>query len=167
MAEQNLNYEESLQKNFLDTWTHYLEFNITRYCRISRLAGSPIRSLIAQVIYWHELLILSEKGTNEQFESVRDEIKKTGKETLERYIDTKKLSITLISTMTGLPFETIRRQVKAMEASGLIEQSEAYGLLINKNSEFHKIIASEIVEFEKKGVVKLIEKAIGYSPPPE
>ena len=160
MTEQNLNYEERLQKNFLDTWIHYLEFNITRYRRIGLLAGSPTRLLIAQVIYWHELLILSEKGTAEQFLSVREDIRNTGRETLDRYIDTKKLSITLISNMIGLPFETTRRQVKAMEASGLIEYSEAYGLIINKNSEFHQKISTEIVQFEQEQVVKLIEKVM-------
>ena len=91
MTEQSLSYEERLQKNFLDAWTHYLEFNINRYRRIGFLAGSPIKALIAQVIYWHELLILSEKGTAEQFISVREDIKNTGSETLDRYIDTKKL----------------------------------------------------------------------------
>ena len=161
MAEKNPNYEERLQTNFLDTWTHYLEFQITRSRRMNRLAGTPIRALIAQVIYWHELLILSEKNTAEQFATVVQEIAKTGKESLERYMDSKKLSITLISSMTGLPFETIRRQVKAMKAAGLIEQSEAYGLLIKKDSEFHQECSSELVQFEQKQVVKLIEKAVG------
>lgn len=160
MIEKILSYEDRLEKNFLDAWTHYLEFNINRYKRIGLLAGSPVRLLIAQVVYWHELLILSEKGTDEQFVSVREEIKKTGRETLERYIDTKKLSISLISNMTGLPFETTRRQVKAMEASGFIERSETYGLLINKNSDFHQKISTEIVQFEQKQVVKLIEKVM-------
>ena len=76
MTEQSLSYEERLQKNFLDAWTHYLEFNINRYRRVGFLAGSPIKALIAQVIYWHELLILSEKGTAEQFISVREDINK-------------------------------------------------------------------------------------------
>ena len=160
MKEQSLSYEERLQKNFLDAWTHYLEFNINRYRRIGLLAGSPIRLLIAQVIYWHELLILSEKGTAEQFVSVREDIKNTGRETLDRYIDTKKLSITLISNMIGLPFETTRRQVKSMEASGIIEHSEAYGVIINKNSEFHHKISTEIVQFEQEQIVKLIEKVM-------
>ncbi len=160
MKEQSLSYEERLQKNFLDAWTHYLEFNINRYRRIGLLAGSPIRLLIAQVIYWHELLILSEKGTAEQFVSVREDIKNTGRETLDRYIDTKKLSITLISNMIGLPFETTRRQVKLMEASGIIEHSEAYGVIINKNSEFHHKISTEIVQFEQEQIVKLIEKVM-------
>ena len=62
MKEQSLSYEERLHKNFLDTWIHYLEFNITRHRRMAKLAGTPIRALIAQVIYWHELLILAEKG---------------------------------------------------------------------------------------------------------
>lgn len=161
MAERKSKFEESLQKNFLDTWIHYLEFHIARHRRMNRLAGTPIKALIAEVIYWHELLILSEKNSAEQFISVVEEIAKTGKESLERYMDTKKLSITLISSMTGLPFETIRRQVKAMEASGLIEQSEAYGLLIKKDSEFHQVVSTELVQFEQKQVVKLIEKAIG------
>ena len=86
-----------------------MEFNITRHGRIAKLAGTSIRALIAEVIYSHELLILAEKGTDELFETVRAEIAKTGKETLERYSDTKKLSISLISSITGLPFETIRR----------------------------------------------------------
>ena len=90
MTKQNSNYEERLQKNFLDTWIHYLEFNITRHRRMAKLAGTPTRALIAEVIYWHELLILSEKGTDEPFEIVRAEITKTGKDTLERYLVSKK-----------------------------------------------------------------------------
>ena len=125
-----------------------------------RLAGSPTKALIAEVIYWHELLILSEKNTDEQFVTVVQELAKTGNEILERYMDTKKLSITLISSMTGLPFETIRRQVKAMEADGFIEQSESYGLLIKKDSEFHQGVSTELVDFEQKQVVRLIEKAL-------
>ena len=160
MTEQSSSYEDRLQKNFLDAWIHYLEFNINRYRRIGLLAGSPIKLLIAQVIYWHELLILAEKGTAEQFMNVRENIKNTGKETFDRYLENKKLTITLISSMTGLPFETTRRQVKAMEASGLIEHSEVYGLLINKNSEFHQKISTEIVQFEQEQIVKLIEKVM-------
>ena len=56
-----------------------------------RLAGSPTRALIAEVIYWHELLILSEKNTAEQFVTVVEELAKTGNEILERYMDTKNL----------------------------------------------------------------------------
>ena len=160
MTEQNFNYKELLQKNFLDTWVHYLEFNITRHRRMVKLAGTPIRALIAEVIYWHELLILAEKGTDEPFETVRTEITKTGKETLKRYLQSKKLSISLISNMTGLPFETIRRQVRTMEVAGLIQQSEVYGLIINKESEFHQKCANELVHFEQKQIVKLIQKAV-------
>ena len=123
MKEQSLSYEERLQKNFLDTWVHYLEFNITRHRRMAKLAGTPIRALIAEVIYWHELLILTEKGTDELFETVRAEIAKTGKETFERYLVSKKLSISLISSMTS--------QGNGRKA-GLIQQSEVNGLLVNK-----------------------------------
>ena len=142
-----LKLQRSLAKFFLDAWIHYLNFNINRYRRIGLLAGSPIRLLIAQVIYWHELLILSEKGTAEQFISVREDIKNTGSETFDRYLDYKKLSVSLISSMIGLPSETTRSQAKAMEASGLIEASKAYGFLVNKNSEVHQKISTEIAQF--------------------
>ena len=160
MTEQNLSYEVRLQENFLHSWIHFLEFNITRHKRMVKLAGSSIRALIAEVIYWHELLILDEKGTDDFFETVRTEISKTGKETLERYLDSKKLSISLISSMTGIPFETTRRQVRAMEVAGLIRQSEVYGLLINKESEFHQKCSNEMVHFEQKQILKLIEKIL-------
>ena len=111
--------KRALQKNFLDTWIHYLEFNITRHRRIAKLAGTPIRALIAEVIYWHELLILAEKGTDE-------------------------------------PFETTRRQVRAMEVAGLFQQSDVHGLLINKETEFHQKVSGELVHFEQEQIVKLI-----------
>ena len=76
MTEQNLNYEERLQKNFLDTWIHYLEFNVTRHRRMVKLAGTPIRALIAEVIYWHELLILAEKGTDELLKLLEQKLQK-------------------------------------------------------------------------------------------
>ena len=129
------------EKNFLDTWVHYLEFNITGHRRMAKLAGTPIRALIAKVIYWHESLILAKKGTDDPFETVRAEIAKTGRETLERYLHSKKLSISLISSMTGLPFETTRRQVRAMDVAGSIQQSEVYGLLMNKETEFHQKVS--------------------------
>ena len=113
-----------------------------------------------EVIYWHELLILAEKGTGEPFDTVRVEIAKTGNETLERYLDAKKLSISLISSMTGLYFEKIRGQVRAMEVAGLIQQAEVYGLLINKESEFHQKVSGELVQFEQDQIVKLIQKAV-------
>ena len=62
--------------------------------------------------------------------------------------------------MTGLPFETIRRQVRAMEVAGLIQQSEVHGLLINKESEFHKKVSGELVHFEQNQIVKLIQKVL-------
>ncbi len=62
--------------------------------------------------------------------------------------------------MTGLPFETIRRQVRTMEVAGLIQQSDVYGLLINKDSEFHQKVSGELVHFEQDQIVKLIQRAL-------
>ena len=47
-----------------------------------------------------------------------------------------------------------------MEEAGLVQQSEVYGLLMNKESEFHQKIAGELVHFEQKQIAKLIQKAV-------
>ena len=47
-----------------------------------------------------------------------------------------------------------------MEVAGLIQQSEAYGLLINKESEFHQKVSGELVHFEQDQIVKIIQKVV-------
>ena len=47
-----------------------------------------------------------------------------------------------------------------MEVAGLIQQSEVYGLLINKESEFHQKCAGELVNFEQDQIVKLMQKVV-------
>ena len=47
-----------------------------------------------------------------------------------------------------------------MEVAGLIQQSEVYGLLINKESEFHQKVSGELVHFEQNQIVKLIQKVL-------
>ena len=47
-----------------------------------------------------------------------------------------------------------------MEVDGLIQQSEVYGLLINKESEFHQKVSGELVHFEQEQIVKLIRMVV-------
>ena len=63
-----------LDKNFLEIWTLYLEQNIARQKKQVQLTLSPTRALIAQCVYWHELLLLSEEDDDciDIYENFRD-----------------------------------------------------------------------------------------------
>ena len=60
---KQLNLQESLDSNFLEIWTLFLEQNVARQKIMVELAGSPTRACIAQAVYWHELLLLAEAGS--------------------------------------------------------------------------------------------------------
>ena len=145
-----------LDENFLEIWTLYLEQNVARHKRMVQLTSNPTRALIAQTVYWHELLLLSETGTEAKYETVLSQIKINNEKNLKNYIRNKKLTASLVAELTAVPFETTRRNLREMCKLGLIEKSKSFGYLINKNSDFHNGAASELNPFEKESLCKLV-----------
>ena len=145
-----------LDENFLEIWTLYLEQNVARHKRMVQLTSNPTRALIAQTVYWHELLLLSETGTEAKYETVLSQIKINNEKNLKNYIRNKKLTTSLVAELTAVPFETTRRNLREMCKLGLIEKSKSFGYLINKNSDFHRAAASELNPFEKENLCKLV-----------
>ena len=78
-----------LDENFLEIWTLYLEQNVARHKRMVQLTSNPTRALIAQTVYWHELLLLSETGTEAKYETVLSQIKINNEKNLKNYIRNK------------------------------------------------------------------------------
>lgn len=62
--------EQKLDENFLDVWTLYLDQCVARHRKMVQLAGSPTKAFIAQIVYWHELLLLDEKGDTATYSDV-------------------------------------------------------------------------------------------------
>jgi len=162
-GDQDINVQQSLDANFLDIWTLYLEQGVARHKRMVELAGSPTRALIAQAIYWHELLLLREVGTQTPYNIVREQIN-SDKSIFDNFIKNKKLTATLLSEITAIPFETTRRQLKLMADEGMVEKSDNFGFLINKDSEFHHACVQLLNPFEKTNLVKLCQKIIDTAP---
>ena len=152
-----------LNENFLEIWTLYLEQNVARHKRMVQLASNPTRALIAQAIYWHELLLISETGTEAKYETVFSQINVNNEKHLKNYIRNKKLTASLVADLIAVPFETTRRNLREMCKLGLIEKSKSFGYLINKESEFHRGATLELNPLEKENLCKLVTLLIKES----
>ena len=102
---------EFLQNNFLSVWHHFLLFEIERSKAAVKAWGNANGYLVFQVIAWHHVVILTAKSDSKfRDDAVQlwNKYSKTGFET------NSVLTYTLISELTSLSIETVRRQVKKL-----------------------------------------------------
>ncbi|MGB0710709.1 MAG: hypothetical protein ACPGQH_09240, partial [Candidatus Puniceispirillaceae bacterium] len=78
--------KKKLDENFLDVWTLYLDQCVARHRKMVQLAGSPTKAFIAQIVYWHELLLLDEKGDTSTYSDVVSQINQSDEKNLKKYI---------------------------------------------------------------------------------
>ena len=149
---------KKLDENFLDVWTLYLEQCVARHRKMVELAGSPTKAFIAQIVYWHELLLLDEKGSTPTYGVVISQLKQSDEKHLKRYIQNKKLTTSLVADLVGIPFETARRNLMVMCEESVLEKSDVFGFLINKNSPFHAACVNDLNMMEKQNLCKLVHK---------
>ena len=147
-----------LDEKFLDVWTLYLEQCVARHRKMVELAGSPTRAFIAQIVYWHEFLLLDEKGATPTYGSVLSHLDQSDEKHLKRYIRNKKLTTSLVAELVGIPFETARRNLMVMCEESVLEKSDVFGFLINKNSPFHEACVNDLNLMEKQNLCKLVQK---------
>ena len=115
-------------------------------------------------VYWHELLLLAEAGAAPSYNTTIQKISEE-KENLDAYIRHKKLTCTLLSDITAIPFETTRRQLNLMCKDKLLEKTKEFGYLVNKESEFHAACVEKLNPLEKKNVLRLVQKIIDAGQP--
>ena len=103
--------------------------------------------LIIQVIAWHHYLAtISEVSKDDNtFDTAFDlwhnkENKKT---------NNKKLTITLVSQLTAIPFETTRRKINKLKEKKWIFYSKEKGIIYNSNSQLNEKIINVIHPVEK------------------
>ena len=106
-----------------------------------------LEGLIVQVIAWHHYLssISEVKKEVHSFDSAFDmwhdkNLKKK---------NNKKLTISLVSELTTIPFETTRRKVKKLVKKNWISYTKQDGIIYNSNSELNDKILNKIHPLEK------------------
>ena len=153
-----MDHTSLIQNKFSNIWPHFLLFEIRRSKAGVKAWGSANGYLIFQVIAWHHILILTASMNSE----LRDEalelwykFSKTGFES------NSSLSYTLISELTSLSIETVRRQVKKLEQNNWVSYSKKEGVIYSASEENNKYLADifnvkEIQNFGK--LLNVIEK---------
>ena len=138
-----------LEDKFFEIWKRFLEFEITRSKHCLQFAGTANAYLVLQVICWHQLLNVGEELADTSFDSTIEQWYLHSEATQTH---DKKLTYALISELTGLDKETVRRNVKALETSGWVTTSRTGGICFSASEEMNaQLIELNMVERELVG----------------
>ena len=153
-----MDHASLIENKFSNIWPHFLFFEILRSKTAVQAWGSANGYLIFQVIAWHHILIL----TNSMNSELRDEgVELWNKFSKTGFQSNTVLSYTLISELTSLSVETVRRQVKKLERNNWVSYSKKEGVKYSASEENNKYLADtfnvkEVQNFGK--LLDLIEK---------
>ena len=107
----------------------------------------PLEGLIVQVIAGqHYLYSVSE--INEEIHSFDSTFEMWHENNLNKKHN-KKLTISLVSELTTIPFETTRRKIKKLAKKNWITYTKENGIVYNSNSELNDKIVNKIHPVEK------------------
>ena len=139
--DKSQDFEDFIKKNFLPLWTDFLDFEIQRSLMCIKMFESPNAYIIMQIICWNQQLSLIKNSKYMKREEVRlkwFEDSKYGND------DKKKLSYSLVSELSGLSIETIRRHVKKMIDNGWVTYSKREGIQFRATEENMKNLADQL-----------------------
>ena len=138
--------EAKLEDNFADFWIKILNHNVFRTQILCKELG-PLDGLILQVVAWHHYLssISEVKSDSHSFQSAL----KMWENNKNKNKNGKKLTISLVSELTAIPFETTRRKIKKLVNKQWITYSKEKGILYNSESELNEKIVKIIHPTEK------------------
>ena len=129
--------EKFLQQNFVGIWHHFLFFEINRSKSAIETWGSANAYLIFQVIAWHHVLLMMDEAEaimREEAVELWFKLTETGFKT--RTV----LTYSLISSLTSLSIETVRRQVKKLEKINWVTYSKKEGVKFRPSRENNKFL---------------------------
>jgi len=130
-----------LKVNFLPIWHHFLFFEMNRSRAGIKMAGSANGFLVLQVICWHHILVLMDSSELNYKGMFRDEAVKLWNKFGKIGFDTNTvLTYTLVSELTGLSIETVRRQVMKLQNNNWVYYSKRKGITLQPSEENNKFL---------------------------
>ena len=141
---------EFLKDNFLSVWHHFLLFEIKRSRAGVKAWGNANGYLVFQVIAWHHVVILS---ANSDTKFRDDAVQLWLKFSRSGFETNTVLTYTLISELTSLSIETVRRQVKKLQSNKWVSYSKKEGVKYNPSDENNKFLTDNfnVSEVENLG----------------
>ena len=128
-----------LENNYASIWREFLELQIQRSCDAVKLFGSANSYLVLQVIAWHNFLVLTKSFDKQDRNSLVNKWLDNDGFKVNKYI----LTYTLISELTGLHLETVRRHVKRLEKLEWVKYTKEKGVEYFANKENNRILTEE------------------------
>jgi len=144
--------KNKLEANYSLIWREFLELQIQRSCDAVKLFGSANTYLVMQVIAWHNFLIVTNSFNKKDRTSL-----------VNKWLDAEKsdnkyiLTYTLISELTGLHLETVRRHVKKLETLKWVRYTKDSGVEYSASDENNKVLAEEFNPKETNLVLNFLE----------
>ena len=106
--------KEFIDKNFSAIHLSFLQIVVFRQSLINKLLGGPVDSCIIQIVCWHHLTsLLSDNLNNQDVEYIK--VLDYWNNSFGENFSSKKLTLTLLSELSGIPLETVRRRVIQLE----------------------------------------------------
>ena len=141
---------EFLKDNFLSVWHHFLLFEIERSKAGVKAWGNANGYLVFQVIAWHHVVILS---ANSDTKFRDDAVQLWLKFSRSGFETNTVLTYTLISELTSLSIETVRRQVKKLQSNKWVSYSKREGVKYNPSDDNNKFLTDNfnVSEVENLG----------------
>ena len=149
-----MDHASLIQNKFSSIWPHFLLFEIMRSKNATKAWGSANGYLIFQVIAWHHVLILTASMNSKLRNEAVDlwyKLSKIGFET------SSILTYTLVSELTSLSVETVRRQVKKLEQNNWVLYSKKEGIKYSPSEENNKYLADTFNVKEVQNFGKLLD----------
>ena len=120
-------YKILIENNFSEIWFQFLYFEVMRSRDCVRfMKNNPNGYLILQVISWHHGLVLLSENKNQDRKNF---VKSWEGSSKSKTKPNKKLTYSLVSELTGLSIETIRRQVKKLINERWVTYSKKEGII--------------------------------------
>ena len=124
-------YKSLIENNFSEIWFQFLYFEVMRSRDCVRfMKNNPNGYLILQVISWHHGLVLLSENKNQDRKNF---VKSWEGSSKSKTKPNKKLTYSLVSELTGLSIETIRRQVKKLIDERWVTYSKKEGIIYSPN----------------------------------
>jgi hypothetical protein len=125
-----------LKVNFLPIWHKFLFFEMNRSRAGIKMAGSANGFLVLQVICWHHILVLMDSKELNYKGMFRDEAVELWNKFGKIGFNTNTvLTYTLVSELTGLSIETVRRQVIKLQNNNWVQYSKRKGIIFQPSED--------------------------------
>ena len=148
-----MNTEIIIRENYDLVWRNFLQLEIKRSCEAVKLLGSANSYLVLQVIAWHNFLLITDSIKEHDRDKIVEKWLKKSSKRKKKYI----LTYTLISELTGLPLETVRRHVKKLTKKKWVKYSKKTGVEFDASEENNKKLTDNFNNKETNLVLDFLE----------